>query len=697
MPGVREFLIRILTRKEGTGARQAEKELAGVKDKAGGVQGKLREAEQAGQEFSDSTVGGLGRLMPKLAAGAAAVGAITFALREAGKALRAFSQQELSETDLDSALAVTGQLTERYRLQLQDLASEYQALTAIGDDAWLSSMAMLTRFGASAANIEDVAEAVKNLAGLLQGNLSAATMLIQRALEGQFEMFTRYGIQFQKTGDQAKDLANLFQLLAEKGGGLMEARAKTLTGMFTNLGNSLGDVREAMGRVISNTGAAQAAMGGLTKILRNVEAAIDPVHKVVEGLTLQLPDLSREARDAALGLKEIEEVDLSKVAQNAEQLAKSLQESASAAADVLSRADELADAQLALETAKIEEAVAHGAISEEEGKRRKLALQRAAADAQLQRHLDDINKRRSQALDELAKIEADRAAKAQDHSDKWGEWEAKVAAVREAGLATEQEAADLLSADKQKRQAAYDAITRRAAEADLKARKQLEQRRLDVEFPFVDVPGYAPKPDVAGAEARAKETAATLELARQLNEAAAAAIQSLDALTEATEDLNKAEDSVAAVTSELSHRERVLETQHAAATTRAQAQAHAVGAGEETARLKAELENLKKRLADAEARQKDLQETGPGRVARERAEAAAAQRELSAFESLPLRQQGRTPITRGRELRAIVERERAEAERASQELHDMAQTIVQTIEGLRTQIQNIQDQLKNTT
>jgi len=693
---MKDFLIRILTRKEGTGARQAEKELAGVKEKAGGVQGKLREAEQAGQEFSNSTVGGLGRLMPKLAAGAAAIGAITFALREAGKALRAFAQQELSETDLDSALAVTGQLTERYRLQLQDLASEYQSLTAIGDDAWLKSMAMLTRFGASAANIEDVSEAVKNLAGLLDGNLNAATMLIQRALEGQFEMFTRYGIKFEQTGDQAKDLANLFELLAEKGGGLLEARAKTLTGMFDNLGNSLGDFRETMGRVISNTGIAQDIMGGLTGALNRLAEAIDPVHKRVGDLTIKFPDLSREAREAAASLEKVGETDLSNVVSNAEQLAKSLQESASAAAKILSRADELASAQLALEIAKVDEAVAHGAMSEAEGKRRKQALQRAAADEQLQRHMDDINTRRTQSLDELARLEADRAAKAEDFFAQADAVDAQIAKLREAGLVSEKEIADLQSQDQEVRQAAFTAVRNRAAEADRANERAITERMwryFDKRGGPVDIATGKLKPIPPEIKEEYEKYSSS---ARALEESVSAVLGASDALERSKEQVNEFRESVAALASELAHRERMLETQHAATVTRSRTETYAVGRAEETAGLKAEREDLKRQLAEVRAELKELRETGPERVAREGSEAAAAEAELRAFEALPLSRQGRTPITRLRELQATLARERDEAAAAASGLSSLEANLENTLHGLSERINRLDQMMENT-
>jgi methyl-accepting chemotaxis protein len=180
-----------------------------------------------------------------------AVAGLTTAFWQLTKSVKAFAQQELGEVDVKSALTQMGQYTEEYMDKLKNLSNQYQKTTNIGDEMWLKTFAQLTRFGMHADNVDKVAEATKNLAGLMDGNLQGAMLAMQRALEGEFSMFSRYGIKLDLTGDKVKDLDNLMTSLAEKGGGLLEARAETLSGKFTGLKNAITDFREEVGRTVT--------------------------------------------------------------------------------------------------------------------------------------------------------------------------------------------------------------------------------------------------------------------------------------------------------------------------------------------------------------------------------------------------------------------------------------------------------------
>ncbi|QBG47811.1 hypothetical protein EGM51_10565 [Verrucomicrobia bacterium S94] len=182
-----------------------------------------------------------------------AVAGLTAAFWQLTKSVKDFAAQELGETDLSSALKQMGQDTDGYRQKLVELANQYQTLTNIGDEVWLKTFAQLTRFGATSDNIDQVAEATKNLAALMDGNLQGAALAMQRALEGEFSMFSRYGITLDLTGDKVKDLDSLMTALSEKGGGLLEARAQTLSGRFAALKNAVGDFREEVGRTLAES------------------------------------------------------------------------------------------------------------------------------------------------------------------------------------------------------------------------------------------------------------------------------------------------------------------------------------------------------------------------------------------------------------------------------------------------------------
>jgi hypothetical protein len=80
------------------------------------------------------------------------------------------------------------------------------------------------------------------LAGIIGGDIVSAAEMFSKAMSGQFEMFTRLGIRIEKTGTQTEQLNALMLQLAQKGGGVLEAQSKTLTGQWQQLTNSVSDL-----------------------------------------------------------------------------------------------------------------------------------------------------------------------------------------------------------------------------------------------------------------------------------------------------------------------------------------------------------------------------------------------------------------------------------------------------------------------
>jgi len=190
---------------------------------------------------------------PLKAVAVPALAAVTTAFGLAIKAVREFAGQELGERDVTSALIAMGQYTDQYRDQLIKLSDTYQTTTGIADDMWLKSLAQLTRFGMNASNVDRVSEALKNLTGLMDGNLDGATDMLAKAMQGEFGMFSRYGIIIKQTGDQVKDLDAAITAINAKGVGLLEARSDTLSGKWTGMKNQANEVFEAIGKKLSSS------------------------------------------------------------------------------------------------------------------------------------------------------------------------------------------------------------------------------------------------------------------------------------------------------------------------------------------------------------------------------------------------------------------------------------------------------------
>jgi uncharacterized protein YdbL (DUF1318 family) len=196
---------------------------------------------------------------------AAALAGVASGLAAVKKGLEEFGESEEVITALDAALAVHGNLVDSTRRQYQELAAQLEETTAIADEEWLKVLATLTKFGAQPGEIDKVAEAVKNLAGFMGGDLNSAAVIVGKALQGKFETLSRYGIKVDETKSKTEQLESVFQQLAQRGGGQLEARANTLRGQMDALKIASSNFFEGLGNAASRTGVVQFAIEHLTK------------------------------------------------------------------------------------------------------------------------------------------------------------------------------------------------------------------------------------------------------------------------------------------------------------------------------------------------------------------------------------------------------------------------------------------------
>jgi hypothetical protein len=237
---------------KGLDVSDLEKQLAKVNSSISGMGfGKRFSAEMTGML---QQVPVLGRVFNALngAAGAAsgALAVVTLAIAGAKKALTEWAALETSLMSLNASMAATGQLSRDNALAASRLAEEYGKLTGTGTEPWLDSLGKLIRLGGrNVEQLEESAAAVKNLAGLTGADLSTATMLYIRALNGSTEQLSRYGIKLTETLSPAEKLAELHQKLGQ-GSGLMEAQTKTLSGSLSAFKDSVGDLFKAFGAIL---------------------------------------------------------------------------------------------------------------------------------------------------------------------------------------------------------------------------------------------------------------------------------------------------------------------------------------------------------------------------------------------------------------------------------------------------------------
>jgi len=305
--------------------------------------------------LSAMTAGPLGYV----AAGFVALGA---AFKVAAAGVREYAEAEQGVVARDQALAQRGLLTDAYRESLSELADEMRKLTGIDDDRWTAAITRLTQFGANSGNMSASVEAVKNLAGIMKGDLQGASEAVSRALQGNFMMFSRLGIHISETGTKAEKLAELYKKLADIGGGQLEARTHTLAGQYDKLKVSIGEVTKGIGSQIAHTGIIQGALefaGNAAEYLGDKMAAVIPqavgLKNSTENSTQAIADQAEATKKAT------EEMDAYKTSMsNAAEEAKKLDE---IKGQELSHADKMAEIEAKRKLSLVDVREKEGAIT----------------------------------------------------------------------------------------------------------------------------------------------------------------------------------------------------------------------------------------------------------------------------------------------------------------------------------------------
>lgn len=356
-----------------------------------------RGAAVMGDAFSE--IPGVGAVSRMLSGGKGLVGLGAAGVGGAVKSIAEFGQAQDVWAGVDAALAQTQQLTDANREAINQYAGELQKLTGISDETWASVMGDVVQFGGRVENIQKHTDAVKNYAGLLKGDVAAASEGYRKALAGNFMAFARLGFEVDKHASQTENLARLWEFLGQRGGGQLEARAKTLSGQWQLLKNNVGDVFEAFGRMIAGSGALQNILWALGTTAGWMAEKLGGVPPKLEGLANAQARTIQTSEDAA-SAAEGHASAISKVKDASEDAAKALDAQREAAQRLADYEDKLADIEMSIQLEQLKgrkDLSAPQKLAEEKriraaAEQRKIEAQMTAAQEEIGRQKDTVDK-----------------------------------------------------------------------------------------------------------------------------------------------------------------------------------------------------------------------------------------------------------------------------------------------------------------
>lgn len=337
---------------------QSAKELAEQNKQVGEFQQKLAEVVPAFSRVQ-SVIGGL--ISGPVALLTIGLGAVGTAIGVAKKGLEEFAESSQHIARLDAALARTGQLSEATRESFISLADSMPKGIGVDTNQWLDVLTRLTQFGANAGSIEKSAEAVKNFAGIT-GDLNSAVMGVAKAMQGNFEVFRRWGIYIDTHASQTKKLSQLYSELAQRGGGQLEAMNKTLGGQWVAMKYQLGDLVKTFGQGISDGYNFSGALKRVNETLQDLNTVTQHAPPILEGLNNAQSSLVESANEAALAeANQASAID--QTAEAAKRASAALEELLADQDRRRQQADEEANARMALDLEIVDQNEKRGTIS----------------------------------------------------------------------------------------------------------------------------------------------------------------------------------------------------------------------------------------------------------------------------------------------------------------------------------------------
>lgn len=276
-----ELKYTITIEKKGDGAQAASSELGGLATNADKATSALKQSTQAANEnsqahsaLSSSLVSGAAQWVT-LAAG---IGAVSEVLK---LGVQAAAEHEVAVARLDGILQATGQYSTEASISLQGLSESLARQTGNSREAMLATEALLVSFGASQQNVPRLTRLVADLSAGLKIDLSSAAMIVAKALEGNFTILRRWGVEVDANKTKTEQFASAVLQLESRFGGLSEKIKDTTWGAFQNLGRSiwqvLGDAFDGLNKQVgwlanSATGIVQ----GLNPVRRRENYDLDP-------------------------------------------------------------------------------------------------------------------------------------------------------------------------------------------------------------------------------------------------------------------------------------------------------------------------------------------------------------------------------------------------------------------------------------
>jgi hypothetical protein len=262
--------------KIGSDTTQYEKGVKKVKDG-------FTDMNKSASSFSKIASGAISSFVGNLASTAVTKGfsVISNGFKSAISSVKEFTAlskiQEDALNDLDNSLVRTGQFSRATSKDIQAFASELQNNSRFGDEAILKNAALIQSLGSlSKDGLKQATQAAADLsAGIGKISFEQASEFIGKAALGNIGPLRELGIVVESTGDKAKDFQTALSLINDRFSGAAAGQIQNFTGVTQQLDNTIGDLKEKFGDLITQNPAIVTALQKVQQLFSELGSFVE--------------------------------------------------------------------------------------------------------------------------------------------------------------------------------------------------------------------------------------------------------------------------------------------------------------------------------------------------------------------------------------------------------------------------------------
>lgn len=203
------------------------------------------------------------------------------------------ADSEKNVNDLNIALKQAGIYTEDSSKRFQDLANSISAVTTVDDDLILKTQALFaTLTNLNEKGINEATKRAIDLSAAFGIDLSTASEMVTKAINGNTVGFSKLGISIQKGTTDQDRLNNLLQA-TNKYIGAAEEKTQTYTGAIEQQKNALGNLLAAFGQMLTQNNNVISGIQSTTGIFQSLTTTLEnnktEIGLFVESLKISIP------------------------------------------------------------------------------------------------------------------------------------------------------------------------------------------------------------------------------------------------------------------------------------------------------------------------------------------------------------------------------------------------------------------------